>query len=69
MQTITGKYTTDDNFTTVYTSDNKMYTIASNGDYNYIQVGNRTFSGCILTQKLFDSWKAKCTKEGTFELE
>ena len=68
MQTIKGKYSTDSNFITVYTGDT-MYTIARNtSDWGCIKVGDRTFSGEILTQETFNSWKSECQKEGTFEL-
>ena len=66
---ITGKYEFDANFITVYTEDT-MYTIARNsGDGGYIKVGDKTASGLVITQELFDSWKEECQKEGTFEFE
>ena len=65
---ITGKYTTDSNFTTVYTDDT-LYTLARNSsDWGCVKIGNRSATGHILDRETFEKWKAECTKEGTFEL-
>ena len=65
---ITGKYTRDENFTTVYT-DNTVYTIARNtGEWAAVAVGERTAMGQILDQDTYDEWVSECAKEGTFEL-
>lgn len=66
--TICGKYETDDNFTTVY-ANNRMYTIARNGDWGSLGVGERAYVGGILTQKRYDELASACSKEGTFELD
>lgn len=63
-----GRYETDTNFTTVY-CDNTIYTIArSTGDWSCVGVGQRTATGHILTQEVYDEWKSTCKKEGTFVL-
>ena len=65
---ITGRYTKDENFTTVYT-DNKIYTIARNtGEWGYLKVGERSYMGQILDQATYDRWAAEAEKVGTFEL-
>ena len=65
--TIRGKYESDANFTTVY-SNNKVYTIAGNGAWSSVAVGEMTASGKILTQETYDRWESGCTKEGEFDL-
>lgn len=66
--TIKGKYTTDSNFTTVYTEDT-VYTLARNSsDWGCIKVGDMTATGHILDRKSFEKMKLECTKEGTFTL-
>jgi hypothetical protein len=65
---ITGKYSKDQNFTTIY-SNNVMYTIARNtGDWRSRAVGDDTGYG-ILTQELYDKWESECKNSATFELE
>ena len=64
---ITGKYEADENFTTIY-SNNTVYTIAKNGDWGSVKVGQQTNMG-VLSQDTYDEWVSKCTKEGTFELD
>lgn len=68
--TITGKYNQDENFINVFTED-KMYTIPRNARLNwgYITVGQRTPQGVVFDKETFEKWKAKCTEEGTFELD
>lgn len=64
MLTIRGRYTVDDNFTTIF-SDNKIYTIArATGEW-----GSVTVDGYFLTQEMYDKWESECQHEGTFELE
>lgn len=66
--TVTGKFSRDDNFTTIYT-ETTMYQIArSTGDWSSVKIGSRTASGFILTPEIFQQWKAECTEEGTFNL-
>lgn len=66
--TVTGKFTRDDNFTTIYTADT-MYTVArSTGDWGCVKVGGRMANGYALTPDIFQQWKAECTEEGTFHL-
>ncbi len=68
MMKIQGKYKTDSNFTEVY-CDNKIYVIARNtGDWACTSVGEYTATGHLLTQEIYNSWLAECTKEGTFTL-
>lgn len=65
---ITGKYTVDQNFITVF-SDNKVYTIARNsGDWGCLAVNNNAYIGGKLTQETYDKWEAECDREGTFTL-
>ena len=64
---VTGKYTMDSNFTTVY-ADNTMYVIASNGNWSSVAVGQRMATGGILTQELYSAWEAECNHVGTFTL-
>ena len=64
---ISGKYTTDSNFTTVY-CDNTIYTIARNtGNWSCVAVGQNVM-GHVLTQEVYDKWASECEKEGTFTL-
>ena len=66
---ITGKYTVDQNFITVF-SDNKIYTIARNsGDWGSLAVGDYAHSGGKLTQEIYDKWLSECEKEGSFTLD
>lgn len=66
--TVTGKFTRDDNFTTIYTVDT-MYTVArSTGDWSSVKIGDCMANGYTLTPDLFQQWKSECTKEGTFNL-
>lgn len=66
--TVTGKFSRDDNFTTIYT-ETTMYQIArSTGDWSSVKIGGRMANGGILTPDLFQQWKAECTEEGTFRL-
>lgn len=65
---LTGKYTKDQNFITVFpdSEPNTMYTIARNtGDWNFIKVGQSCAYGEI-TQSQFDKWKSECPESGTF---
>lgn len=66
---ITGKFIKDQNSITVFTDDT-MYSIACNGgDWGCRRVGELLTNGFILTREWFEKEKAKCTKEGTFELK
>ena len=68
MKKITGSFKKDSNFTTIY-CNNVIYTIARNtGDWSCIKVGERTATGHILTQEIYDKWVSECTEVGTFEL-
>lgn len=67
MKIILGKYEKDQNFTTVY-SDNTMYTIARNGEWGAVKVGQMTAQGKILTQKVYNKWESECTNKGVFTL-
>ena len=67
--TITGAYTRDANFITIYTADT-LYTVARNtGEWSYIKVSDCLPDGHILTPEIFQEWKAECTETGTFELK
>lgn len=66
--TITGKFSRDDNFTTIYTADTMYQVARSTGDWASVKIGGRMANGYILTPDLFQQWKAKCIKEGTFNL-
>ena len=66
---ITGKYITDDNFTTVFTN-NAMYVIANNNyDWSCLHIGERTAMGILISRELFNSLKSEATLTGTFELK
>lgn len=65
---ITGKYRRDDyGFLNVY-ADNTLYTIAGNGDWGFVPVGQSTAMGQILTQEIYDQLAGECAKTGTFNL-
>ena len=67
--TITGLYTKNANFTTIYTEDT-LYTIARNtGEWSYVKVNDRLPDGHILTPELFQEWKSECIETGTFNLK
>lgn len=65
---IRGKYEIDSNFTTVY-ADGRIYTIAGNGDWRSLGIGECAACGGILTQAAYDEMARECGKEATFELE
>lgn len=67
---ITGRYEQDQNFTTIYGNDNRLYVIArKTGEWGSLGVGDTGANGLVLTQELFDKWAAECKEEvGTFEL-
>ena len=66
--TVTGKFSRDDNFTTIYT-ETTMYQVArSTGDWSSVKIGSRMANGYVLTPDLFQQWKSECTEEGTFHL-
>ena len=65
---ISGKYKTECGFIEVCV-DNKIYTIAqATGEWAWIEVGDRTAMGPILTQEGYDKIEASCDEYGTFEL-
>lgn len=65
---ITGKCEKgSDGFTYVY-SNNRIYTICASG-WGCITVGQRTATGHLLTQEIYNQWESSCTDCGTFELE
>ncbi len=69
-KTIKGRYETDDNFTTIYGNDNRLYTIArSTGECGSVGVGEMTHMGKMFTQRHFDAGRAACADSGTFVLE
>lgn len=69
-KTIKGRYETDDNFTTIYADDNRLYTIArATGEWGSVGVGEMTGMARLLTQEYFDAGRAACTDSGTFVLE
>lgn len=66
---ITGRYTVDENFITVFTEDT-MYTLCRRStDWGKRKVGEWLACGGELTCELFDSLAARCSKVGTFTLE
>lgn len=66
---ITGKYTQDDDFVTIF-SDDTMYTIDKGTlDIDTYHIGDTLPSGNTLTQDLFDDRKSQCTDEGDFVLQ
>lgn len=70
MLEIKGVFYMDDNFTYVFTEDT-VYTIPRNArsKWGCRKVGQIMASGGVLTPEIFQKWKDKCTKSGTFELE
>ena len=66
--TITGAYTRDQNFTTIYTTDTMYQIVRNTGDWSYRKVGDWLACGGKLTPELFQEWKSECTKTCTFEL-
>lgn len=64
---IKGKYEENENFTCVY-ADNRIYTIAGNGDWGSVGVGEMTATGHVLDLVTYDKLEVACSKEGTFEL-
>lgn len=68
MKSIKGPYECSYGFTTVY-CENRIYTIASNGNWGSVGVGELTATNHLLTQEEYDKRKNGCEKEGTFELE
>lgn len=69
LQEITGKYEIEDGITRIY-ADNTIYTYDEEiNDLSSVEVGNPMEDGTILTQEMYDDMEAKCTQEGTFELD
>lgn len=69
LQEITGKYETEDNITRIY-ADNTIYTYdEKTDDLSSVKVGNPMEDGTILTQEMYDDMEAKCTQEGSFDLD
>ncbi len=66
---ITGKYTQDDDFVSIF-SDDTMYTIDKGTlELETYCIGDTLPSGDTLTQDLFDARKSQCTNEGDFVLQ
>lgn len=67
--TVTGCYTKDSNFITVYSGD-VMYTIARNtGEWGNVRVGGTFANGRTFTKADYERLKEECDNVGTFTLE
>lgn len=65
---VTGRTYKDDNFVYLCTEDT-LYTIArATGDWSSITVDPQNRKG-YLTREMFESYKANCNSEGTYELD
>lgn len=65
---IEGRYTKDGNFTTIF-SKGCIYTIAKDGSWNYVKIGQRTAMGWILKPIDYKILESECDNYGTFELK
>ena len=64
---ITGAYESDNNFTWVYTQD-RLYTIAKNGDWGYVELNKSFACGGVLTTRYLES-RSSGLPVGTFTLK
>jgi len=67
--TVTGCYTKDSNFITVYSGD-VMYTIArGTGEWRSVRVGGTFANGRPFTKADYERFKEECDNVSTFTLE
>lgn len=67
--TVTGCYTKDSNFITVYSSDT-MYTIArGTGEWGSVRVGGTFVNGRPFTKADYERFRGECDNVGTFVLD